>query len=60
MAYGNKEIIHYMTKVKAPYNVNRLTQEVAVKALSDRTSFQKQIAVIRQVRRYFTYKPSPI
>lgn len=58
MTFGSKEIIHYMNKVRAPYSINQLTQEVAAKALSDLTLFQNQIVFLRQVRRYFTYKPS--
>ena len=52
MAYGNEQIIHFMNKVKAPYNVNRLTQDLAVKALSDRTLFHKQINTLLEVRSY--------
>ena len=33
MAFTSKEIIHYFNKVKAPYNVNNLTQEAALTAL---------------------------
>lgn len=33
MAFAHKHIIDYLTKVKAPYNVNTLTQEAALEAL---------------------------
>lgn len=48
-AYANESIIQYMNNVKAPYNVNRLTQEVAVRALSDRTLFDERVAAILEV-----------
>ncbi|CAM9935855.1 unnamed protein product, partial [Hapterophycus canaliculatus] len=49
-AYANEDIIQYMNNVKAPYNVNRLTQEVAVRALSDRSLFRENVATILQER----------
>lgn len=49
-AYANEHIIQYMNNVKAPYNVNRLSQEVAVRALADRTLYQERITAILQVR----------
>lgn len=48
-AFANEAIIQYMNNVKAPYNVNRLSQEVAFRALSDRTLFQDQVNAILQV-----------
>lgn len=51
MAYANEEIIQYMNNVKAPYNVNRLSQEVAVKALSDRSLYRERVATILEARR---------
>lgn len=49
-AYANENIIQYMNNVKAPYNVNRLSQEVAVRALSDRTLYEERVATILKVR----------
>lgn len=48
-AYANEEVIQYMNSVKAPYNVNRLSQEVAVRALSDRSLYRERIASILEV-----------
>lgn len=48
-AYANEHIIQYMNNVKAPYNVNRLTQEVAVRALADRTLYQEHVTAILKV-----------
>lgn len=49
MAYANERIIQYMNNVKAPYNVNRLTQEVGVRALTDRTLYLERVAAILEV-----------
>eukprot|EP00752_Nemacystus_decipiens_P003177 g2940.t1 len=49
-AYANEHIIQYMNNVKAPYNVNRLTQEVAVRALADRTLYQELVTAILKER----------
>jgi histidinol-phosphate aminotransferase len=35
MAFASKEIIAYMNKVKAPYNINIVTQELALTALEE-------------------------
>ena len=48
-AYANEHIIQYMNNVKAPYNVNRLSQEVAVRALADRTLYQERVTAILKV-----------
>ncbi len=34
MAFANEAIIHYFNKVKPPYNVNQLTQKMALEALA--------------------------
>ncbi|CAM9159599.1 unnamed protein product [Ectocarpus sp. 4 AP-2014] len=49
-AYANEHIIQYMNNVKAPYNVNRLTQEVAVRALKDRSLYEDRITTILNER----------
>ncbi|CAN0351404.1 unnamed protein product, partial [Ectocarpus sp. 13 AM-2016] len=45
-AYANEDIIQYMNNVKAPYNVNRLTQEVAVRTLKDRSLYEDRVTTI--------------
>lgn len=50
-AYANEHIIQYMNNVKAPYNVNRLTQEVAVRALKDRSLYEDRVTTILDVSR---------
>ncbi|CBJ30455.1 Histidinol-phosphate transaminase [Ectocarpus siliculosus] len=49
-AYANEHIIQYMNNVKAPYNVNRLTQEVAVRALKDRSLYEDRVTTILDER----------
>lgn len=49
MAYANERIIHYMNSIKAPYNVNRLSQEVAVRVLNDRALYEERVATILKV-----------
>lgn len=48
-AYANEHIIQHMNNVKAPYNVNRLSQEVAVRALADQSLYQENITAILKV-----------
>ncbi|CAN0322219.1 unnamed protein product [Ectocarpus sp. 12 AP-2014] len=49
-AYANEHIIQYMNNVKAPYNVNRLTQEVAVRTLKDRSLYEDRVTTILDER----------
>eukprot|EP00903_Cladosiphon_okamuranus_P007592 g7365.t1 len=49
-AYANEHIIQHMNNIKAPYNVNRLSQEVAVRALADQRLYQENIAAILKER----------
>jgi histidinol-phosphate aminotransferase len=46
MAFASKEIISLMMKVKPPYNVNTLTQEKALEALSDVTRTKNRVSLI--------------
>lgn len=50
MAYASSEIISLMNKVKAPYNVNILTQHAALKALKNKTSKEKKVLEILKER----------
>ncbi len=52
MAYANPSIIELLNKVKPPYNVNQLTQQVALKALQEKEKVQTQIATIKEQRKY--------
>lgn len=50
MAFASKEIIDIFNKVKYPYNVNILTQEMALKALKDPFEVDKQVRTILDER----------
>ncbi|MGX8695224.1 MAG: histidinol-phosphate transaminase [Prevotella sp.] len=46
MAFASPEVIQVYNKVKYPYNVNLLTQQQAMKSLSDQVSTEKWIRMI--------------
>ena len=50
MAFASKEIINIFNKVKYPYNVNQLTQQQALKALSDPFEADKWVRMLVQER----------
>lgn len=49
-ALGNKEIIDILYKVKAPYNLNVLTQKLAVIALKNRDTILGNLAILKAER----------
>ena len=53
-AVASKEIIAGMMKVRDSYNVNALTQRIALAALRDRGYFEKTVEKIRTTRRRLT------
>ena len=50
ICYASKEIISILNKIKPPYNVNQLTQDVALKALLNRDEVNNQIKAITSER----------
>ncbi len=50
MAFGNKEIIDLLNKVKPPYNINQLTQKTALQALENQAQTQVYIKEILKER----------
>jgi len=50
MAFANTEVIDVLNRIKPPYNVNQLTQEVALKELADETGFKKEVETILSER----------
>ncbi len=50
MALASKEIIQLMAKVKAPYNLNKLTAQYALKAFENLDRVQENIQKIREER----------
>lgn len=49
-ALGNKEIIDILYKVKGPYNLNVLTQKIAVIALKNRESLLSNLEILKAER----------
>lgn len=52
VAIANPEIISYMMRVKAPYNINKLTADIALKAFDNRDLLKFNIQKIREERQY--------
>jgi len=52
MAFANQEIIQYMSNVKPPYNVNGVTQQIALKSLQNIDKKDKMIQEIIDDREY--------
>lgn len=50
ICYASQEIISILNKIKPPYNVNQLTQDVALKALLNRDEVINQITAITSER----------
>lgn len=51
ISYAQQEIINYMMKVKAPYNINKLTAEYAIKGLQKWDTVQFRINAIKKERK---------
>lgn len=50
--YASEEIVRLLSKIKLPYNVNLLTQQVALERLEDVEGIQKEIQEILDQRAY--------
>jgi len=46
ICYASKEIISILNKIKPPYNVNQLTQDVALQSLFNQKKVKNEIAII--------------
>ena len=46
ICYASKEIISILNKIKPPYNVNKLTQDVALQSLFNQEKVKNEIAII--------------
>jgi len=51
MAFASPKIIHYLNKVKPPYNVNTLSQKEVLKALRDRRATGESISRLITARK---------
>lgn len=56
MTFANEDIINYMMKVKAPYNVNKLTAEKAIEAFKKLDTIQFNIDAIKKERKQLRKK----
>lgn len=50
IAMADPEIINYMMKVKAPYNVNKLTSQVALKGFDNISAMKAKVKLIKSER----------
>lgn len=51
ITYAQEDIINYMMKVKAPYNINKLTSQIAIKGLQNWDTVAFNIDAIRKERK---------
>jgi histidinol-phosphate aminotransferase len=50
LAFASEALISWMLRVKAPYNINKLTTEVALRALEQTETFQANVALLNDER----------
>jgi len=50
MAFADKKLISFLNRIKAPYNINSLTLDVAIQKLKEQNIVQAQVAVILKER----------
>lgn len=60
LAFAQKEIIQYLAKIKAPYNINQLTADVASKAFDHIAEMQQSVANLIQERTFLESEFSKI
>ncbi len=51
MLFSNKKIISWLNKIKPPYNINILTQDLVSKVLENYPKIQEEIELIKQERK---------
>ena len=51
IAFANEIVIDVLNRIKPPYNVNQLTQEVALKELADEVKFKIGVEAILSERK---------
>jgi len=60
MAFANTEIIDVLNRIKPPYNISQLTQEVALKELAYEEKFQVEADAIILERKRLTKELQPL
>ena len=56
MAFASREIIEIFNKVKYPYNVNKLTQDYALKLLERHSQVQQRASLIARLQQIAVVK----
>jgi len=56
MAFAREEVIQLMNNVKAPYNINKLTVDVAMSAFEDLSKYQRNVALLLSERDFLLDK----
>jgi len=54
MAFMNEQLVHYFNKVKPPYNINSLSQQLALVKLSDVEKLKKEVEELLSERLFIT------
>jgi histidinol-phosphate aminotransferase len=60
MAFANEEVIDVLNRIKPPYNVNQLTQEVALKELAGEEKFNLEVEAIISERKRLKNELQPL
>lgn len=62
IAYGNANLITWLSNIKPPYNVSELNQQAALDALADKAGFeQRKRAILEEKQRLVSFfKASPL
>lgn len=56
IAYGNANLITWLSNIKPPYNVSELNQQAALDALADKTGFeQRKRAILEEKQRLINF-----
>ena len=50
MAFSNPELINWLNKIKLPYNINQLTQQIVLDKIKNREQVQQEIETIKSER----------
>ncbi|MGK7394016.1 MAG: histidinol-phosphate transaminase [Candidatus Cyclobacteriaceae bacterium M3_2C_046] len=54
MAYASTDIIHYLNKIKPPYNINSSTQALALKAIENEAVKNKYVSELLQQKNWLS------
>jgi histidinol-phosphate aminotransferase len=60
MAFSSAKIISYFNKVKAPYNINSLTQKFALNRLNQEEEMRKEVNIILNEKKQLIHKLASI